>query len=81
MKKFAPRPKTKPAVTRPCKYLVDPLQYTEMEPDTIHETNNNRTVGKRTEVELKEPKVSLTESDEMVHHIETIKNIEEKQKH
>ena len=34
MEKFAPRPKTKPGGTRPFKYLVDPLQYIEMEPDT-----------------------------------------------
>ena len=43
--------------------------------------NNNRTVKKLTEEKVNEPNESLSNSEEKIHHIEDMKNIEEKQKH
>ena len=40
--------------------------------------NNNRTVKKLTEETENEPNESLSKSDESIHHLEEIKNIEEK---
>ena len=42
--------------------------------------NNNRTVKKATEETADELNESLSESDESIHHIEAIKNLEEKRK-
>ena len=43
--------------------------------------NNNRTVKKLSEEVVDEANESFSELDETIHHIEEIKNIEEKQKH
>ena len=42
-------------------------------------SNNNRTVRKLTEEELKDPNESMSESDESIRQIEEFKNVEEKQ--